>query len=115
MPRMVAEDDGYFKEGGGLSIAEDREKMAQEGDFQGLWRFLTDNKWTMIDQAECFRLLLQALEVAARTDPRQFSAALFTKILSFSSYMLLRTHFQLTSLLDRHDACMRQQGNLPVP
>ena len=99
MPRMVAEDDGYFMEGGGLSIAAKREKMAQEGDFQGLWRVLTDNKWSMIDQAECFRLLLQAIEVAARTDPRQFSAAIFNKILSFSSYLLLRTHFQLRSLV----------------
>jgi hypothetical protein len=69
----------------------------------------------MIDQPECFRLLLQAVEVAARTDPRQFSAALFTKILTFSSYLLLRTHFQLTSLLERHDARMRQDGSLPVP
>ena len=60
-------------------------------------------------------LLLQAIEDAARTDPRQFSAALFTKILSFSSYLLLRTHFQLTSLLDRHDACLRTAGNLPLP
>jgi hypothetical protein len=89
--------------------------MAREGDVQGLWHVLTENSWNMIDQPECFRLLLQAVEVAARTDPRQFSTALFTKILTFSSYLLLRTHFQLANLLDRHDARMRREGNLDVP
>jgi hypothetical protein len=36
-------------------------------------------------------------------------------VLGFTSYLLLRTHFQLSSLLDRHDAGMRTLGNLPVP
>ena len=115
MPRTVETNDDDLDEGDGLCIADRREKMAREGDFQGLWHILTENSWSMIDQPECSRLLLQAVEVAARTDPRLFSTALFTKILSFSSYLLLRTHFQLTSLLDRHDACLRTAGNLPVP
>jgi hypothetical protein len=112
---MVELNDDNLDEDDGLCIADRREKMAREGDFQGLWHVLTDNSWNMIDQPDCFRLLLQAVEVAAGSDPRQFSAALFTKILTFSSYLLLRTHFQLTSHLERHDARMRREGNLPVP
>jgi hypothetical protein len=112
---MVEGNDINLDEDDGLCIADRREKMAHEGDFQGLWHVLTENSWNMIDQPECFRLLLQAIEVAARTDPRLFSTALFTRILSFSSHLLLRTHFQLTNLLDRHDARMRREGNLDVP
>jgi hypothetical protein len=112
---MVETNDHDLDEGDGLCIADRREKMAREGDFQGLWHVLTDNSWNMLDQPECFRLLLQAIEVAARADPRQFSTALFTKILTFSSYLLLRTHFQLANLLDRHDTRLHRDGNLPVP
>jgi hypothetical protein len=115
MPRMATEDNSYLHEVDGLCLAERHEKMAREGEFQGLWEYLLDNEWGMIDQPECFRLLLQAVEVAARNDARKFSADIFAKVLAFTSYLLLRTHFQLSSLLDRHDAGMRTLGNLPVP
>jgi hypothetical protein len=112
---MADEIDGLFIEGDDLTPDEQIEKLAQDGDFQGVWRVLTDTTWDMLDQDECFRLLLQAAEVAARNDPRQFANAVFTKILSFSSYLLLRTHFQLGAILKRHDAGMRKAGDLPVP
>ncbi len=115
MTQMVADDGGYLHEGGGPSIVQQREKMVQEGDFQGLWQELLDEKWSLIDQAECFRLLLQSVEVAARTNPRQLSADMFAKTISFCSYLLLRTHFQLGTLFARHDECMRSMGDLPVP
>ena len=115
MPRMADVDEYDLEEVDGLSITQRREKMAREGDFQGLWQILLMNEWNMIDQAECFQLLLQALEVAVRTDPRKFSSDIFAKIVSFTSYLTLRTHFHLGALLDYHDAGMRTLGNLPVP
>jgi hypothetical protein len=115
MPRMAKENEDDLEEIDGLCIAEQREKWAREGDFQSLWRVLTENAWGMIDQVECFRLLLQAVEVAARNDPRKFSATIFAQVIGFTSYLLLRTHFQLGTLLDCHDAGMRTAGNLPVP
>jgi hypothetical protein len=115
MPRMVEEADDDLEEGDGLCIAEQLEKMAREGDFEGLWRYLTENEWGLIDQAECFRLLLQAVEVAARKDPRRFSSTVFAKVISFNSYLLLRSHFQISALFDRHDAGLCSQGNLQVP
>jgi hypothetical protein len=115
MPRTAEVIEEDLEEIDGLCIAERREKWAREGDFESLWEVLLDNDWTMIDQAECFRLLLQAVEVAAQKNPRQFSADIFAQVLGFTSYVLLRTHFQLGALLDRHDAGMRTLGNLPVP
>jgi hypothetical protein len=115
MPRMATEDNSYLHEVDELCLADQREKMAREGDFHGLWKELLDNDWTMIDQPEAFRQLLQAVEVTAKNDPRQFSADIFAKLIGFTSYLLLRTHFQLGALLGRHDAGMRTAGSLPVP
>ncbi|MHB1426734.1 MAG: hypothetical protein ACYC3I_26555 [Gemmataceae bacterium] len=115
MPRTAEMDEDDLEEGDGLCIAEQHEKMAREGDFQGLWQVLLENERLLIDQAECFRLLLQAIEVAARKDPRKFSSDIFAKVISFTSYLLFRTHFQISTLIDWHDAGMRTLGNLPVP
>ena len=57
MPWMAEQNEDDLEMFDGLCIADRREKMAREGDVQGLWQFLTGNNWTMIDQAECFRLL----------------------------------------------------------
>jgi hypothetical protein len=43
--------------------------MAREGKFQSVWQYLIDKEWGLIDQAECLRLVLQAVEVAARMIP----------------------------------------------
>jgi hypothetical protein len=115
MPRMATEDNSYLHEVDELCLADQREKMVREGDFHGLWKELIENDWTMVDQPECFRMLLTAVEAAARNDPRQFSADILAKVIGFTSYLLLRTHFHLHTLLDRHDAGMRTLGNLPVP
>lgn len=115
MPRMVEEADDDLEEGGGLCITEQLEKMAREGDFEGVWQYLVTSAWGRIDQPECFRLLLQALEVAARKDPRRFSSTIFAKVIGFNSYLLLRSHFHIRALFDRHDAALRSQGKLQVP
>ena len=115
MSKMTEVEDGDLDRGGGPCLAEQHEKMAREGDIQGLWRVLTDNDRTVIDQTECFRLLLQAVEVAAQAEPGRFSAEVFARVLGFSTYLLLRTHLQLGFLLDRHDACSRTASNSPLP
>jgi len=114
MPWMV-DDNGYLNQGCGLCPEDQLEKLAPEGDYPSVWKYLLENEAGMIDQAECFRLLLQAIEVAARKDPRQFSADIFAKVIGFSSYLLLRSHFQISTLFDRHDPALRTLGNLHVP
>jgi hypothetical protein len=56
-------------DGAGLCQAEQLKTMAREGKFQSVWQYLIDNEWGLIDQSECLRLLLQAVEVAARMIP----------------------------------------------
>lgn len=109
------DDNSYLHEGGGLCSEEQLEKLAPEGDYQSVWKFLLENERGLIDQPECFRLLLQAVEVAARKEPRKFSADIFAKVIGFSSYLLLRSHFQISTLFDRHDAALCSLGNLHVP
>lgn len=115
MPRKATADDGYYHEGDGRGLSKRRQQMARQGGFQGLWQALLDSDWDLLDQAECLRLLLQAAEVAARTDPQHFSAAIFARMMAFGSYLLLRSHHQLGTLLDRHGASMRRADDLPLP
>src|SRR5579885_2928754 len=110
MPRMADTIEDDLEEIDGLSPRQRREKWAREGDFHNLWQILVTAEWGLIDQAECFQLLLQTVEVAVRTDPRRFSADIFAKMMSFTSYLLLRTHFQLGAVLERHDVGMRTLG-----
>lgn len=84
--------------------------MAQAGDVEGLWRILADADWTMLDLPTTFKHLQRAVEVASRADPAAFADALFTRILAFGHYLLLRGQFYVTAVTARHDAAARGRG-----
>src|SRR5690242_5957266 len=83
--------------------AEVKEQMAVDGDVDGLWRILTETHWDLLDQGHCFRLLLRALENAVQRDPLRFTEALFGRMLSFTTFLVLRVHFRGLSLFRQFD------------
>src|SRR5262245_16626219 len=97
------------------TIAETREEMARTGDVEGLWRVIVENNWTMVNQPECFDLLLRAVEVAARQDPTRFSRALLARMLSLTTYLVLRGHYYARTLLAQYDEAARPHGPLKLP
>jgi hypothetical protein len=97
------------------TAAETRERMAQAGDVDGLWRVVSETSWSMCDQAEIFRLLLRAIEVKAGKDPVGFSEALFARMAGLGGYLVLRSHFCLLTLLDQNDQAARSRGPLSLP
>jgi hypothetical protein len=48
MPRMANVNDDYPYDGGGLCPEDQIEKMACEGDFQGVWKLLLENEWGLL-------------------------------------------------------------------
>jgi hypothetical protein len=97
------------------SIAQMQERMAREGDVEGLWQVLVGTNWTMLNQPEVFGLLLRAVGVAARRDPDAFSEALFARLTGLTTYLVLRAHFYVQTLFAQGDEATRTRGSLRVP
>ena len=95
------------------TIAETREEMAQSGDVDGLWRLLTTSLPIMLDLELTFKLLARALEVRSRQDPAGFASEVFSRLVSFTSYLLLRSHMHASRLLGQYDRSGRGIAELP--
>lgn len=93
-----------------LSPCEARERMAASGDVDGLWQLLCTTPGLLLNQEAAFRLLLRALETQCREDPARFSAAVFAKMVSFTTYLLYRTHFFLHALVPGEPSLMGCDG-----
>jgi hypothetical protein len=97
------------------TIAETREAMAQAGDVEGLWHIISETPWTLLDLEGVFRLLLRAIENATRSDPARFAGDLFTRMLSFTGYLLFRSHYYARDLISGYDKYSSGRGSRYLP
>src|SRR5262249_11926055 len=95
------------------TIAETREEMAQSGDVDGLWLLLTTSLPIMLDMEATFKLLARAIEVRSRQHPAGFASEVFSRLVSFTSYLLLRSHMYASRLLGQSDRSGRGVAELP--
>jgi hypothetical protein len=89
--------------------------MAEAGDVDGLWEALHTEDHTGLAWRWLLDQLLQAVEVRCRQNPARFAGEMFARMMSLTSYLLLRTHFNATKLIRKHDRSGREcwSGALP--
>ena len=90
---------------------------AREGDVEALWNVLVNTPWDRIDREKVLGHLAQALEVQSRADPKEFAAAVMSRMTVFATTLLMRCHLHLAACVeqDGRDRRMRAQppGDLP--
>jgi hypothetical protein len=89
--------------------------MAEAGDVDGLWEALHTEDHTGLAWRWLLGHLLQAVEVRCQQDPARFAGEMFGRMMSLTSYLLLRTQFYATKLVRKHDSTGREcwSGALP--
>ena len=71
--------------------------MAETGDVEGLWRYLTSTEGNLIDIPVTFQHLLHAVEVASQRDPAAFATAVLTRLIACTTWLALRGQYYLIS------------------
>jgi hypothetical protein len=111
----TADDDLY--ERSGPRPSEIRAGWAREGNIENIWNVLISTPWDRIDREEVLGHLAQALEVRSRADPKEFAAAVMSRMTVFATTLLMRCHLHLAACVeqDGRDRRMRAQppGDLP--
>jgi hypothetical protein len=95
------------------TVVEVREGLARSGDVAELLRLLTTTSPALLDLEATFKLLLVAIEVASRRDPGRFASDVFSHIVGFTGYLLLRTHMRAGALISIYDRSGRGVAELP--
>src|SRR5262245_17240474 len=73
-----------------LTIAEQRQQLADAGDVEGIWQIIITANPIMVDWEELFQLLLRAMIIRSRTEPERFSAELLARMFALTSFLTLR-------------------------
>lgn len=102
-------DDAFGADG--PTQSEQLDQMAQAGDVQGIWRYLSSTFertflgpcWDLIDLEKGLQCLTRACEVASRTNPAKFSAQLHTQMTSVTAALVMRFQFHLLNAMSEHD------------
>jgi hypothetical protein len=94
-----------------LTPHEQRVRWAESGDIEALWEVLAAARWDLIaDMEQVFGLLLKAITVRAERDPAQFAAEIFTRIVGFNTYLLMRSQMYINLRLGQHGRSTRALG-----
>jgi hypothetical protein len=78
------------------TIRETRLALAESGQYEELMTILKETNWSILDVDEIWGLILRAMEVRAGQDPERFAADIYAEMVSFSSNLVMRTHFFLS-------------------
>jgi hypothetical protein len=92
-----------------------RDRMAAEGDVDGVWAELTRSRPVAFDPGDLFPLLLKAIEVRSRRYPEKFSGEILAKVVSLTSYLALRSHWLLATRIDQYDRSPQGRGRVELP
>jgi hypothetical protein len=95
-----------------MTRSESWRHLAEAGRYEELLTQLAAiPPWSMIDVAETWRLVLRAIEVRSREDPERFADDVLNRMVQFTSYMLVRTHFIVGLRISQHDHTLRTHGH----
>jgi hypothetical protein len=95
-----------------MTPRESRRHLAETGRYEDLLKQLAAIPWTMIDVEETWGLVLRALEVRSREDPERFADDILNRMVQFTSYLLMRTHFIVGLRISQHDRALRTRGHV---
>ena len=95
-----------------MTPRESRRHLAETGRYEDLLRQLAAIPWTMIDVEESWGLVLRAIEVRGREDPDRLADDVLNRMVQFTSYLLMRTHFIVGLRISQHDHALRTQGHV---
>jgi hypothetical protein len=95
-----------------MTPRESRRHLAETGRYEELLRQLAAIPWTMIDVEETWRLVLRAIEVGSREDAEGFADDVLNRMVQFTSYLLVRTHFIVGLRISQHDHTLRTHGHV---
>jgi hypothetical protein len=94
-----------------LTTHEQRTRWAEAGDIERLWGLLAAARWDLIpDMEEVFSLLLRAINVRAERDPAGFAGEIFTRMIGFNTYLLMRSQMYINLRLGQHGRSTRALG-----
>jgi hypothetical protein len=94
-----------------MTPRESRRHLAETGRYEDLLKQLTAIPWTMIDVEETWRLVLRAIEVRGREDPDRLADDVLHRMVQFTSYLLVRTHFLVGLRISQRDHALRSHGH----
>ena len=95
-----------------MTPRESRRHLTETGRYEDLLKQLTAIPWTMIDVEQTWGLVLRAIEVRGREDPERFADDVLNRMVQFTSYLLMRTHFIVGLRVSQHDHALRTQGHV---
>ena len=95
-----------------MTPRESRRHLAETGRYEDLLKQLAAIPWTLIDVEETWGLVLRAIEVRGREDPERFADDVLNRMVQFTSYLLLRTHFIVGLRMTQHDHAQRTWGHV---
>jgi hypothetical protein len=94
-----------------MTPRESRRHLAETGRYEDLLKQLAAIPWTLIDVEETWGLVLRAIEVRSREDPEEFADDVLNRMVQFTSYLLVRTHFIVGLRISQHDHALRTHGH----
>jgi hypothetical protein len=94
-----------------MTPRQSRRHLAETGRYEDLLKQLAAIPWTMIDVEETWGLVLRAIEVKSREDPDRLADDVLNRMVTFTSYLLVRTHFIVGLRISQHDHALRTHGH----
>jgi hypothetical protein len=94
-----------------MTPRESRRHLAETDRYEDLLRQLTAIPWTMLDVEETWGLVLRAIEVRSQEGPEQFADDVLSRMVQFTTYLLVRTHFIIGHRVGQHDHALRTWGH----
>ena len=111
MPAM--DDDDLYRRPPGPRPSEIWAGWAREGDVEALWNVLVNTPWDRIDREKVLGHLAQALEVQSRADPKEFAAAVMSRMTVFATTLLMRCHLHLGDCVEQGGRALRMRAQPP--
>jgi hypothetical protein len=87
----TADDDDLYERPPGPTPREVRRRWAERGNVEALLAVIRTKSWGFFSVDEVLKLVLDACEVRARSDPEGFGRLLFAEMAALNGFRLLRT------------------------
>ena len=88
---VTTADDDLYERPPGPTPREVRRRWAEQGDVESLLAVIRSKSWGFFSVDEVLKLVLDACQVRARSDPEGFGRLLFAEMAALNGFLLLRT------------------------
>ncbi|MDG3005476.1 hypothetical protein [Paludisphaera mucosa] len=92
-----------------------RKRAAYAGDVDAVWNELVSRDVSLFGLEDAFEQLGRAIEVRCGGDPARFAAETFARMISFTTYMMMRCSFYINTRISGAARSRRQFGPSEPP